>query len=161
MLSVTQSNSVPLCVTPCHSEPLSAAQRRTATVQYSTEPHRTETAQHSTHAAILRRVCEWGSAFFFQEQPEQKGGVTLPCQGREIHKVNYTEIATQRWPGRKVSGAGRFALVPVDSAEVRLFRQRIDAQLQVLDWLRVGIVDLDKPVPQPVKRKFIRDLGYE
>jgi len=76
--------------------------------------------------------------------------------------VNYVEIATKRWPDRKVTGDGRFALVPLDSAEVRLYRQRIDAQLQVLDWLRVEIVDLDQPVPKRVVRKFIRDLGpYE
>jgi hypothetical protein len=75
--------------------------------------------------------------------------------------TDYQQTAATRWPDRKVSGSGRFALVPLDSAVVRLYRQRIDAQLQVLDWLRVEIIDLDREQPKPVVRKFIRDLGYE
>jgi len=75
--------------------------------------------------------------------------------------TDYLQVATNRWPGRQVTGSGRFALVPLDSAVVRLYGQRIDAQLQVLDWLRVSIVDLEKlPAPMPPK-KFIRDLGWE
>lgn len=73
--------------------------------------------------------------------------------------TTYLQTATDRWPTRKISGDGRYALVPFDSAVVRLYRQRIDAQLQVLDWLRVEIIDLDHEQPRPVIRKFIRDLG--
>jgi hypothetical protein len=74
---------------------------------------------------------------------------------------NYTETATTRWPDRKVSGSGRFALLPLDSAVVRLYSTHREARVQVLDSSRVEIVDLAREQPKPVVRKFIRDLGWE
>jgi hypothetical protein len=75
--------------------------------------------------------------------------------------TDYLQTATKRWHDRKVSGSGRFALVPFDSAVVRLFKTHREARAQVLDASRVEIVDLDREQPKPVARKFIRDLGWE
>ena len=74
--------------------------------------------------------------------------------------TNYTETATTRWPDRKISGTGRFALLPMDSAVVLLYESHQQARCQIIDWSRVEVVDLDRELPKPVTRKFIRDLGY-
>ena len=70
---------------------------------------------------------------------------------REIQKVNYAETATKRWPNRKISGSGRFALVPMDSAVVLLYGSHREARCQVIDDSRVEIVDLEYSTPVPKK----------
>lgn len=77
---------------------------------------------------------------------------------RELQKVNYVETATRRWPNRKVSGSGRFALVPMDSAVVLLYGSHREARCQVIDSSRVQIIDLEFSTPVP---KNCREIGYE
>jgi hypothetical protein len=72
--------------------------------------------------------------------------------------VDYVETATKRWPNRKVSGSGRFALVPMDSAVVLLYGSHREARCQVLDASRIQIVDLEYSAPVP---KNCREIGYE
>ncbi len=79
---------------------------------------------------------------------------------RWVQKMDYAQTATTRWPDRKVSGSGRFALVPMDSAVVLLYGSHREARCQVIDDSRVEIVDLEYTTPVP-RKKFIRDLGYE
>ena len=72
--------------------------------------------------------------------------------------MNYVEIATSRWKDRKVSGTGRFALVPMDSAVVLLYESHRQARCQVIDSSRVEIIDLAYTTPVPKK---CREIGYE
>jgi hypothetical protein len=71
--------------------------------------------------------------------------------------MNYTEIAKTRWKDRKVSGSGRFALVPLDSQVVLLYGTHREARCQVLDSSRVEIIDLEYSTHVPTK---CREIGY-
>ena len=71
--------------------------------------------------------------------------------------MNYAETATTRWPDRKVSGSGRFALVAFDFPTVSLYGSHREARCAVLDISRFKIVDLDYSTPVPQK---CREIGY-
>jgi len=56
--------------------------------------------------------------------------------------MNYIEQAKLRWPDRHVSGAGQFAIVPLDDQTVRLFVTRAEAEQIIANPMRVMICDL-------------------
>jgi hypothetical protein len=55
---------------------------------------------------------------------------------------NWLEIAERKWPGRPVEGAGRWAVVPLDTPTVFLHATYDTARAQVIDPRRVQIVNL-------------------
>jgi hypothetical protein len=56
--------------------------------------------------------------------------------------MTYIEQAQQRWPSRRISGAGQFAIVPLDDQTVRLFVTRAEAEQVIINPMRVMVVDL-------------------
>lgn len=62
---------------------------------------------------------------------------------------NFVEIAKGKWPNRTVEGAGRWAVVPLDSPTIYLHGTPDEARAQVLDPRRVRIVDPIEPVRKP------------
>src|SRR5208282_1289030 len=64
-------------------------------------------------------------------------------EGRRSEAMNYLEQARQRWPNRHISGAGQFAIIPLDDQTCRLFVTRAEAQQVILNPIRVMVVDLN------------------
>jgi len=69
--------------------------------------------------------------------------------------MNYLEQARQRWPNRHISGAGQFAIIPLDDQTCRLFVTRAEAQQVILNPIRVMVVDLNARTT----RRLIRIAG--
>lgn len=71
--------------------------------------------------------------------------------------MSYRNLAFVRFPGRPLEGAGRWAVVPLDSPTIYLHETREAAERQIADPRRVKIVDLLEPVK--TVRRLYRNLA--
>ncbi len=56
----------------------------------------------------------------------------------------FYDIASDRWPMRRISGAGQFAVVPMDSQTIVLCMTRGEAENMIIDRMRVMVCDLQE-----------------
>ena len=71
-------------------------------------------------------------------------------------QTTYYDRARLRWPMRHISGAGQFAVVPLDDNTCRLFMTLTEAHAVIANPMRVMICDLaERSLPDFSKIKDI------
>jgi hypothetical protein len=75
--------------------------------------------------------------------------------------MSYRNLAFVRFPGRPLDGAGRWAVVPMDSPTIYLHPTADAAHAQIADPRRAKVVDLLAEPVKPVRRLYRNPADQE